>query len=258
MRGLRLRSKTRSKIDAPPTTFSASATMQPNTFFRYWSDELRTTALVLKDLTILEVKRNGVSVKRHFKAYEEWLATLPAGAQVHVDAPPAQAPLPPPRSDAEWLLRGMGARGRGYHHEMPSLAEEYRKALEHKASTEKMVPPMADYWANHYAIRIPHLEEQLRQAGGIDSPAANKKSYMFKGQRPTYYIFGDGPVPQLLRVSSVTYPKQGPPTIFYKGRSGTSFAEVGLPVSPETGWPNLWRIAPGGEFMACPCPCPRM
>jgi hypothetical protein len=180
--------------------------MKPKTFFRYTNDALQSTALVLNDLTILEVKRNGVPTKRHFETYAEWIATLPAGAEVHVDAPPAKPVLPPPQNDAEWLLRGMGKRGLGYHYVLQTLAGP---------------------------------------------------RYSFKGQRPTYYIFGDGPVPQLLRVSSCTFPVRGPSTIFYGGKVGTSFTEVGIPVDAETGWPNMWRIAPGGQFKKCPCPCPR-
>ena len=232
----------------------------PRTTIRYDGAHGRTTAVVLKDSSILEVKRDGTQAKNHYATYGGWLATLPEGAAgaLTMDTNPTRstatskfAGQPEPTSDIEWMRRvycrvpdiGLGN----------SLNEVVANAKRAYDTYKSVHLPHPDILAQHETY-YERAKARVDMVGGPDSEKAKKRKMYFRA-KPLWILSADGGKPEALqfgRTTSWNYATQtteySDPLFFYKGKQGTTFAEVGIPVGAD-GWPNLWRIR-GNEFKA--------
>jgi hypothetical protein len=221
------------------------------------------SAIILKDNRILEVKRNGVAGKKFYNTYAEWLvATLPLGTagNVTVTEPVSKTRayrMPRPTTDMEWLDRAFGSMPTYYSH--GSLVNKYYENLNqynrYKASCGTGV--VYNYLAivmNRAQQEAIKLKNMIDSLGGMESEKANEVDMSMKGKKPQFYILGDTEKPEAVWFGRAYFYDQrrsnyswSTPTIVYRGKEGTSFAEVGIPVDPVTQWPNLWKIWKG-EF----------
>lgn len=226
------------------TTFNAAA-LTPKTTIRYEDTTRgRTTAVVLKDTSILEVKRNGVGAKTHYATFNDWLATLPEGAEtsLQVNANPARsaANQPTPTTDAEWMrLASKKKNIITYDHSLNESCAIAKKQMEQNAGTP---------WNDYYTKRYNYFKQRVDTAGP-DSEAANYRKPRMRG-KPFWVLSTDGSKPEALFFGHIqSYNQERTavkysdiPYFFYKGKQGATFAEAGIPVNAETGWPNLWRL----------------
>ncbi len=223
--------------------------LMPKTMLRYGGTTGRTTAVVLKDSSILEVKRDGIPTKTHFKTYADWLATLPEGAEtaLKVDTNPAGTkPIPAasaaavaPITDADWMLLAVKPRYVTLDYSLNDWVTI------HKAGMDRATDQT---WMEFSTVRYNNAKQRVDAAGGPESNAATHRAPRFRG-RPLWILSAEGKPEALFfghtvqsNVGSSAVVRSDVPYFFYKGNKGTTFAEVGIPVDAETGWPNLWRL----------------
>ena len=226
------------------TTFNA-ASLAPRMTIRY--DDTthgRTTVVVLKDMSILEVKRNGVSAKTCYATFNDWLATLPEGAetalQVNTNHVRSAANQPTPTTDAEWMRLASKKK---------NIITYYQSLNERCAITKKQMEQNAGTpWSAYYTERYNYFKQRV-DAAGPDSEAANYRKPRMRG-KPFWVLSTDGSKPEALFFGHIqSYNRERTAVnfsdilyFFYKGKQGATFAEAGVPVDAETGWPNLWCI----------------
>lgn len=185
--------------------------LAPKTMLRYDGPEGRCSAVVLANGSILAVKHNGSSHERKsFATMAEWLSSLPgtvAEQDIHIDAPTDAKKIkgPEPITDVEWLLAAC-----------PSAISRHR--------------------------RRDWVGEPL-------SASDTAKPLRFHGRGCFFILGANGEPPTPLHVSCEygysrdyrNYTSQKP-AMYYKNKSGTTFAQLGVPVNSKTGWPNIWRL----------------
>ncbi len=232
------------------TTFNA-ALLTPKTTIRYEDTTRgRTTAIVLKDMSILEVKRNGVSAKTHYVSFNDWLATLPEGAEMglQVNAVPVRsaATHPVPTTDIGLMDLVTKKNIIRYAYSLTESCAIAKKQMEDNKLTR---------WNNYFTTRYNYYKGRIDNLGGPESEAANYSKIRMCG-KPLWVLSTDGSKPEALFFGNIPiYDRErmvvnysDTPYFFYKGKQGTTFIEAGVPVNPETGWPNLWRLYNNNEF----------
>lgn len=211
------------------------------------SEPVKVTAVVLKDMSILEVKRDGVLGKKHFATYADWLATLSEGVDVVVTPSGRSAPKgekPELKTDVDRMLSLVKYCPLfRLNCSLNELYEHYKQQSE--------TPPLEQYRSTLLQT-MQIFKKKIDAVGGPESEKANEKKLRIS-RKPFWILFSDGSKPEALYFGKIiqcnpayTKVSHSEPMFFYKGKQGQSFAEVGVPVG-ENGWPNLWKIH-GGEF----------
>lgn len=230
----------------------------PRTTIRYDGANGRTTAVVLKDSSILEVKRDGNLVKNHYATYGDWLATLPEGAEGALTKTAKVRNFGDsmePTTDVEWMQRVYPRPS--YINLTPSLNDllEYRKKT---YDIYKSIPTLNPETLASFQRSYEKIKANVEKVGGPDSEAAKERKPKFYG-KPFWILSEEGGKPEAFYLGRTQYYnlrtndyENSDLLFFYKGKQGTTFAEVGVPVGAD-GWPNLWRIR-GTEFKAVPKP----